>query len=145
MAVYGLYLYFELRTHADGFSEESKKVAKCPRKNNLPPGAVSKVLVQAGGSAAGPGRPHLVNRAAGARHDELMNFTTYEDGELESEWPQLHPYVCLTVLVIGITILAFNTQFMTDSIQGLTEKAGVSRDFIGMILLPILTNNVMAV
>lgn len=30
---------------------------------------------------------------------------------------------------------------MTDSIQGLTEKAGVPRDFIGMIPLPILTND----
>jgi Ca2+:H+ antiporter len=34
---------------------------------------------------------------------------------------------------------------MTDSIQGLTEKAGVPRDFIGMVLLPILSNDAVAV
>jgi len=34
---------------------------------------------------------------------------------------------------------------MKDNIQGLTEKAGLPRDFIGMVLLPILSNDAMTV
>jgi Ca2+:H+ antiporter len=147
MAVYGLYLYFELRTHADGFNAESRKVPKRTGKHDLPPGAIQKVLVRAGGMAAGPGRPVLEGqpREGQPPDDELMRRIALEDQEDEPEWPQLHLYVCLAILVIGTTILAFNTQFMTDSTQGLTEKAGVPRDFIGMILLPILGNDAMAV
>src|SRR5450432_2949714 len=41
--------------------------------------------------------------------------------------------------------MAFNTQFMTNSIEGLTRDDGVPRDFIGLILLPILSNDITAI
>lgn len=143
MTIYGLYLYFELKTHADGFNEESQKVAIRPRKNKRTPRAVHKRLVQAGGIAAGPGRITYEGRLGNSH--ELVASDAVDGEDEEAGWPQLHLYVCLAVLVIGTTILAFNTQFMTDSIQGLTEKAHVPQDFIGLILLPILSNDAMAI
>jgi len=142
MILYGLYLFFELKTHSDGFNEESKKVAMRPLKGALPPGAIQKGLAKAGGVGAGPGRAQLEDRVP---NDELVNSGAFDEDEEDEEWPQLHFLVCLGVLVIGTAILAFNTQFMTDSIQGLTEKAHVPKDFIGMILLPILSNDAMAI
>jgi hypothetical protein len=90
-----------------------------PWKNALPPGAIQKSLVKAGGISAALGRAALVERPP---YNELLREDAYEDEE--QEWPQLHVYVYLAVLVIETTILPFNTQFMTDSVQGLTEKAG---------------------
>lgn len=140
MIIYSFYLYFELKTHAEDFQKPTQKVAKRPKKNVLPPGATFKTLAGAGGMAAAPGRSTGDHQLW---HDELIREDDFETQEPEE--PQLQFYVCLSLLVIGTTILAFNTQFMTDSIQGLTEKAGVPRDFIGMILLPILNNDAMAI
>ena len=102
---------------------------------------MEEALARAGGISARQGEAQIR-----APNDELIRQDAYEDGdEDEPEPPKLDFYVCLAVLAIGTTILAFNTQFMTDSIQGLTEEAGVPRDFIGMIVLPILNNDAMAV
>lgn len=94
---------FELKTHADGFNEESKKVAKRPRKNQLPPGAIQKGLAQAGGIAAAPGR---ARREDPGTTDDLMATGALEMEDRETDWPQLHLYVCLAVLVISTIILA---------------------------------------
>jgi Ca2+:H+ antiporter len=142
MAVYAMYLYFELKTHSAQFNEESKKIEKRgPRRFELQPGAIQKGLARAGGIAAAQGRVALADRAL---NDKLLRPDAFEAAFVESE-PRMHIYICFATLIIGTTILAFNTQFMTDSIQGLTEKAGVPKDFIGMILLPILAHDAMAV
>ncbi|KAI9647092.1 hypothetical protein NHQ30_005094 [Ciborinia camelliae] len=126
--IYALYLYFELKTHAAGFMEPSQKVPMRPRKRPVSRGHIQKELakVRLGG-------PNLAERPPTDDEDEDENGL------------ELHLYVCLGILIFGTAILAFNTQFMTDSIQGLTEKANVPRDFIGMILLPILSNDAMAI
>lgn len=101
-------------------------------------------VAMAGGIGATVGR---VDGPDTNTNDQSMNTKALaldldEDDEVE---PQFHIFVCLAILVIGTTLLAFNTQFMTHSIQGLNEKAGVPRDFIGIILLPILGNGLIAV
>ena len=44
-------------------------------------------------------------------------------------------------LAIVVILTAFCTQFAVDSIDALSQKANVSRPFIGLILLPILNND----
>jgi Ca2+:H+ antiporter len=139
---YVLYLFFELGTHKSVFEEESPKVARRMRRHELPEGAIRKGLAKAGGIGAGIGRPQLEEHLP---DDELLReHLRLDDYEDECE-PQLHIATVFAVLVLGTTILAFNTQFMIDSIQGLTERANVPRDFIGMVLLPILSNDAMAI
>lgn len=49
--------------------------------------------------------------------------------------------VMVVYLTIVVTLTAFCTQFAVDSIDVLSHKANVSKPFIGLILLPILNND----
>jgi Ca2+:H+ antiporter len=137
LVVYIGYLYFQLKTHSEMFNEESKKVAKKPRKNSVAPGAISKVLVQAGGLSAGAGRPNLQDRPP---HDELIKANAYEDQDEEPEEPQLHIAVAWATLGGATAIIGLCAEFMVDGITAVTASGGISVEFVGLILLPIVGN-----
>jgi Ca2+:H+ antiporter len=138
LVVYIGYLYFQLKTHSDMFNEESKKVAKKPRKNSVAPGAISKVLVQAGGLSAGAGRPNLLERPP---QDELIRATAYEGQDEEPEEPQLHIAVAWATLAGATAIIGLCAEFMVDGISAITASGnGISVEFVGLILLPIVGN-----
>ncbi|KAN0122844.1 hypothetical protein V8E51_001170 [Hyaloscypha variabilis] len=59
----------------------------------------------------------------------------------ESEEAKLSITTSTIVLIIGTTILAFNTQFMTDSISGIAQE-DMGQAFIGMVLIPMLSNDI---
>lgn len=137
LVVYIGYLYFQLKTHSDMFNEESKKVAKKPRKNSLAPGAISKSLVQAGGLGAGAGRPNLPERPP---NDELVRTTAHEDDDEELEEPQLHIAVAWATLAGATAIIGLCAEFMVDGISSITASGAISVEFVGLILLPIVGN-----
>jgi len=103
LVVYGGYLYFQLKTHSAMFNEESKKVAKRPRKHTIPQGALAKGLAQAGGIVAGPGRANMADRPL---NDDLVNPNAYEEADDdEPEMPQLHILVAWATLAIATAII----------------------------------------
>jgi Ca2+:H+ antiporter len=102
LVVYACYLYFQLSTHSDLFAEESQKVAKKPKKNALPEGAIGKVLAKAGGIGAGPGRAQLEDRPP---QDELLNVNAHEEAESEPEEAQLHIMVAWATLAGATAII----------------------------------------
>ncbi|KAJ5461904.1 uncharacterized protein N7458_003456 [Penicillium daleae] len=57
------------------------------------------------------------------------------------EGPQLNLYVTLGMLATSTTLVAFCTQFAVDSIDNLSQRANISMAFIGLVLLPILNND----
>jgi Ca2+:H+ antiporter len=137
LVVYGGYLYFQLKTHSEMFSEESKKVAMRPRKNALPDGALAKGLAKAGGVVAGPGRAHILNRPP---NDELINQSAYEEQDDDEEEPQLHILVAWATLAGSTAIIGLCAEFMVDGISAITAGGHVSEEFVGLILLPIVGN-----
>ena len=58
---------------------------------------------------------------------------------------QLSFYFILSYLIIVVTLTAFFTQFAVDSIDALSSKANLSKTFIGLILLPLLNNDLIPV
>jgi Ca2+:H+ antiporter len=67
--------------------------------------------------------------------------------ESETEEPiivQLNTWVALLTLIIGVTLLGFNTSFAVDSIDGLTSTH-LSASFVGLILLPLLSIDLMPI
>ena len=137
LVVYVGYLYFQLKTHAVMFNEESQKVAMRPRKHKVPAGAISKGLAKAGGVAAGAGRATVEDRPP---NDELINATAYEDADDEEEEPQLHIAVAWATLAGATAIIGLCAEFMVDSISAITESGAISIEFVGLILLPIVGN-----
>ena len=136
LVVYGSYLLFQLKTHHRMFNEESKKVAMKPRKHALPESAISKGLAKAGGIGAGAGRPALDNRPP---DDELINPNAAEEEKEEPDMPQLHIMVSWATLASATALIGICAEFMVDGISSITEN-GVSEEFVGLILLPIVGN-----
>lgn len=137
LVVYAGYLYFQLHTHNDMFSEPSKKVPAKPRKHALPHGAISKGVAKAGGLVAGPGRAQLPDRPP---NDELVNKNAYEEADDEPETPQIHIAVAWFTLAASTAIIGLCAEFMVDSIDAITAGGAVSEEFVGLILLPIVGN-----
>ncbi|KAI9765895.1 MAG: hypothetical protein M1840_007036 [Geoglossum simile] len=67
------------------------------------------------------------------------NIPNHEPKE-EEELPQLSVATALITLVVSTTLVAFCAEFMVGSIDELSEKAHISKNFIGLILLPIVGN-----
>lgn len=135
LVVYGGYLWFQLKTHADDFNKESQKVAKRPKKNALPDGALAKGLAKVGGIGAAQGRAPVADRPP---NDELIQSTAYEDMDEEAEEPQLHIAVAWGTLAGATAIIGICAEFMVDGIDSIT--GAVSEEFVGLILLPIVGN-----
>ncbi|KAK6593557.1 Vacuolar calcium ion transporter 1 [Botrytis cinerea] len=105
--------------------EEGQKVPKHPRKHDLPKGAVPRGIAEAG-AVAGLGRTNITESPP-PPSDELVDSNAFE-------------IVKEDLARVAALCLPCHTDFF-----GLTEKANVPRDFIGMIRLPILSNDVMAI
>ena len=82
---YCLYLFFQLRTHADIFAESS-------------------------------------------------------ESEMDAENPELDPWAAGFVLALSTVGVSFCSDYLVDSVDGSVEALGVSRAFIGLILVPIVGN-----
>ncbi|KAF7896666.1 uncharacterized protein EAF01_009069 [Botrytis porri] len=117
--VYGVYLFFQLKTHSYVFNPEASLYIK-----NTPKSTVKDVTE---------------GTSTRSEHSPSAVYSTGEDIE-----PHLSMPVGVTTLVFGTVILAFNTTFAVDSIDGLTAHHA-SPSFIGLILLPFLNNDFLPI
>jgi Ca2+:H+ antiporter len=60
--------------------------------------------------------------------------------EEEDDEPQLSLSIVLLLFVVVTFIAAFSAEYLVDSIKGMVESSGLSKTFIGLILLPIIGN-----
>ncbi|KAK8079365.1 Ca2+:H+ antiporter [Apiospora hydei] len=133
--VYCCYLYFQLKTHADVFNETSEKTATYAHSSNNVAsegvhGTVASIAVMAA-TTAGP-------QASQARQNVSRDGEEEEDDDDED--PQLHFWVAIAQLTISTVIIALCAEFMVDGISAVTTEGGLSEEFVGLILLPIVGN-----
>jgi len=127
LIVYGAYLFFQLKTHTDMYNEPSKKVGK--RRTRVKKGDASKVMVQGGANMS----------AATGGEVTQENHMQHEDDDTDK--PQLSIWVAIITLAVSTAFVAICAEFMVDSINALTEGPnGISKTFVGLILLPIVGN-----
>jgi Ca2+:H+ antiporter len=137
--VYAGYLYFQLKTHHSVFSEESQKVPMRPRKNDLGPGAIKKGLIGPTGLIGMPGH----NDEEGSNNKKLQQMLNADPRlveDEEEEEPQLSFAVAMGTLAGSTVLIAFCAEFLVDSIDFVTTQGGISKEFLGLILLPIVGN-----
>lgn len=60
--------------------------------------------------------------------------------EAEEDGPLLGAWASGAVLVITTVLVAICADYLVDSIDSLVERANISRNFIGLILIPIVGN-----
>lgn len=128
---YVLWLTFQLRTHKDVLMEPSKK-AKTRRAEV---GTVARGLATIGaGTAATSG--------GAVNQDQHVRIPQVETEDFEA--PNLTLPGAIVLLAISVVLVALNTQYTTDSIQSLLQR-NMSPIFLGMIILPLLSVDTMAV
>ncbi|KAJ4379677.1 hypothetical protein N0V86_004859 [Didymella sp. IMI 355093] len=135
LIVYACYLFFQLKTHVEMYNAPSQKVPK-RKSSKLQEGAAERgvAAIGAGTAAASGGGVNLKNLLHRQPNDEE------EEEEEEFETPSLSVIGALVTLAFSTTLVAFCSEFMVDSIDGLTATGGVSTTFVGLILLPIVGN-----
>ncbi|KIO31158.1 hypothetical protein M407DRAFT_19786 [Tulasnella calospora MUT 4182] len=59
----------------------------------------------------------------------------------EEEHQKIKPIVALAMLVVVTVLTGLTAEFLVDSISGLTATGNISREFIALILLPLVGNS----
>jgi len=67
-------------------------------------------------------------------------YNEAEGGEEEKEEPRLTLTVSLLLLFVVTIIVSFSAEYLVGSIEGIVESSGLSKTFVGLILLPIVGN-----
>lgn len=123
LLVYASYLLFQLKTHSAMYNEPSEK---SPKRNHVEPAGKS-----------------LVNASASVSHAVVMGKPRPEEEgpvEEEKEEPALTLWAAIILLVASTALVAICSECLVDSIDSLVTTAGISRVFVGLILLPIVGN-----
>ncbi|KAF8530094.1 hypothetical protein BU17DRAFT_35676 [Hysterangium stoloniferum] len=74
-----------------------------------------------------------------ATHPNAPEAVVKREAMLAEKKPSVNPWVCVIVLVITVGIMAATAEFLVDSIESVREGSQISREWFGIILLPILS------
>jgi Ca2+:H+ antiporter len=132
LIVYASYLFFQLKTHHQMFSEESQKVPAKPYRKAIKPGAIGQAMVNPAGM--------LANGVSDQEELRKIMMNLHPKEEEEEEDPQLHFWVAIGTLAASTVVIALCAEFMVDAIDAVTKEGGLSEEFVGLILLPIVGN-----
>ncbi|EIN03755.1 calcium/proton exchanger [Punctularia strigosozonata HHB-11173 SS5] len=129
LLVYCCYIVFQLRTHNQLFDDEHpSSMIESIRyqkdiKNESPRSSMH--------SDASPDSPLVashVDAEAAKEHDE------------DDESPKMSTWVAIGLLTVITVLVAVTAEFLVGSINGLIDGTGISKEFVGLILLPIVGN-----
>lgn len=150
--IYCSYLTFQLFSHKnlytdDGFEESKKYDGQNPfkferlrrrrRTTQSHPSLTGEEIVSS-----------PVTHAVDHVHIEGVHSTPYPDPEVrpmeiedeKAEQPQMSVPVSVGLLVAITVLVAVTAEFLVDSIDGMTAGGVISKEFVGVILLPIVGN-----
>lgn len=126
-----LKLPHEAVTHAQGMS--TAMIALCPRSTNISANSCGRTPV------SGCSYASFLYFQLGT-HKDLVAAGPSGDGD-EPDEPEEAPSLSLAAalaLLTAITVLvAFSSEFLTASIEEVSNTSGISRPFLGLIVLPI--------
>jgi Ca2+:H+ antiporter len=130
LLVYGCYLFFQLKSHEKMFSEPSAKAATrnvgTKFKNAVVPDKFRRSSL----------RTPPEQEAESAEPTEPA-----EPAEEPREEPNLSLWVAIGTLAASTVLVALNAEYLVDSINAVTCRSdSVSKNFVGLILLPIVGN-----
>lgn len=146
LLVYAAYLFFQLKTHQDVFNEESQKVpakpwSMGPLSRDKDEGmSISQGLAMSGSMVSHGMANHKDEERVSGMVMNPAQARAQDEEEEDEEEPQLHFFVALATLGISTAIIALCAEAMVGSIDELTTESGMSKEFVGLILLPIVGN-----
>lgn len=168
--IYGSYLVFQLFSHKDLYRDDNPANFKSTKyadpspfslhrrkknqdveaqaqktQNDVELGSVSRPQSRSSGQANGaPTVPIGSQDGHAAFTDEstaaLQGTQTVEAEEEEVEEPTLSLPMTIGLLAVVTVIVAVTAEFLVSSIDGLTSTGAIKKEFVGLILLPIVGN-----
>ena len=141
LLIYGAYLLFQLKTHIEIYNAPSKKVEK--RSKLKAEGRLSAAMKDTGNTQADAPIPEIagpLNMAPHVAEKGEHSISDKPEDDDPAETPELSKLTALATLVISTALVALCAEGMVDSIDAITEGGGISRTFVGLILLPIVGN-----
>ncbi|KAF7985745.1 hypothetical protein HWV62_2364 [Athelia sp. TMB] len=141
--IYGSYLVFQLFSHKGLYDDANPEVVKSTHyaphrsarqylRERTEMKRVKKAQKEGTYEEPRVASPTDVENDAGAALDE-------EDEE-EPEQPKMGVWMTFGLLVAITVLVAITAEFLVDSIDGLTSSGAISKEFVGLILLPIVGN-----
>jgi Ca2+:H+ antiporter len=127
LVCYGAFMFFQLKTHMVMYAEPSQKTPKRPRFANVDEAGIKSIFVT-------PSPPNDEPRNQTASNDE-------DEDEDDEDVPELPLLTSLAVLSAFTVLLTFSTLFATNSIQELLLRLNISETFLGIVVLPIISND----
>ncbi|KAG5726554.1 Vacuolar calcium ion transporter [Termitomyces sp. T112] len=149
--IYGGYLFFQLYSHTELYDDASLDISKSTAYARSPNETLQKFkshfqlkreLQKGDGNATDVVRttsPTPVTTRTSENDIESGNHGTEEEEE-EEESPQMNIWTSLGLLAIVTVFVAVTAEWLVDSIDGMTNTGGISKEFVGIILLPIVGN-----
>ena len=131
IAVYILFLVYQLKTHKQVFKEKSERAPGSTTHVRHRLGWIFNSSVDDREAKRNSDNTVLMETSTENKHD---NQDELDESE---ERPQLHGGVAVAVFVVSTILLFFSVEFIVDSIDALTTHANVSRTFVGLVLFPL--------
>ena len=129
---YLCYIYYSFGSHAKFFKEPHQKAVSRVQKWRTHTGDAEKGFAQAGAGLAAVATPTSVASMISRRTQRVP-------------LPKISSPALALTLVIDTVVLGYCSTFAVDSIDGLTQKTILTQDFVGLILLPLLSCNLHAI
>ncbi|KAJ7034989.1 Calcium/proton exchanger [Mycena alexandri] len=127
--IYASYLFFQLYSHATLYANDSGDIIKstkyAPRDHKPKANATGTETTTTAVPSDAEGSPQV-------EHEE--------EEEEEEEVPQLSLYMTLGLLAVVTVVVAVTAEWLVDSIDGLVSTGSITKEFVGIILLPIVGN-----
>ncbi|KAF5371814.1 hypothetical protein D9615_009558 [Tricholomella constricta] len=140
--IYGGYLFFQLYSHKSLYEDSGDHVMKTatysPRakKIRFKWGKKSEETTE---SYTPTSRVESPSQETDSNvHGDLENAV--KNDKEEEEKPQMNLWTTVGLLVLVTVLVAVTAEWLVSSIDGLTEGGHISKEFVGIILLPIVGN-----
>jgi len=142
--IYGSYLFFQLYSHATLYEDKGAHVIKSTKYAPRP----KKIKNKETEEIPSPSRSNTTTSATMVTPGNAITWAPdlengqapKEEEEEEAEEPMLSLWMTIGLLVVVTVFVAVTAEFLVSSIDGLTEGGGISKEFVGVILLPIVGN-----
>ncbi|KAJ7170346.1 calcium/proton exchanger [Mycena crocata] len=133
LVIYAGLLWFQLFSHNAMYQDDSPDIAKSTAYNrNRDIKSSGTTLIELG-NMPHVDEPRSIDGAEGAPTEPAP-----EEEELET--PKMNKWVCALLLAAVTVLVAFTAEFLVGSINGLTASGAITKEFVGIILLPIVGN-----
>ncbi|OAX33116.1 calcium/proton exchanger [Rhizopogon vinicolor AM-OR11-026] len=146
--IYASYLVFQLFSHKTLCDDDNEEMQPTKGYEGENPfrlyGRSGRKNMADGEMVSSPSLAHEEEGATTAsvsRAEGGMLDVEHGGPEIEAlEQPQMSVAVCIWLLIVVTVLVAVTAEFLVDSIDGLTATGSISKEFVGVILLPIVGN-----